>query len=87
MSGSTSALQYLQSWETLTAESPGGFDGEDIQSFELVYRDIAVALTTQVNEDGAKYIRKFNDHHTRWKALFPISSESEALETYTVFYS
>ena len=52
--------------------------------FELVYTDLAGPLTPQA-KDGAKYFSKFTDHHTRWKAVYPISSKSEALETLTYF--
>eukprot|EP00903_Cladosiphon_okamuranus_P012172 g11418.t2 len=36
-------------------------------------------------KDGSRYISKFTDHHTRWKAVYPIASKDKALDTLTYF--
>eukprot|EP00903_Cladosiphon_okamuranus_P021627 g19885.t1 len=36
-------------------------------------------------KDGSRYISKFMDHHTRWKAVYPIASKDKALDTLTYF--
>ncbi len=50
--------------------------------FELVYTDLAGQFRTQA-KDGSRYISKFTDHHTRWKAVYPIASKDKALDTLT----
>ncbi len=52
--------------------------------FELVYTDLAGSFKPQA-KDGSHYISKFTDHHTRWKAVYPIASKDKALDTLTYF--
>ena len=35
--------------------------------------------------DGSQYISKFTDHHTRWKAVYPIQSKDKAIDTLSYF--
>ena len=52
--------------------------------FELVYTDLAGPFKPRA-KDGARYISKFTDHHTRWKAVYPIASKDKALDTLAYF--
>ena len=52
--------------------------------FELIYTDLAGPFKPQAR-DGSRYISKFTDHHTRWKAVYPIASKDKALDTLTYF--
>eukprot|EP00752_Nemacystus_decipiens_P015617 g13940.t1 len=52
--------------------------------FELVYTDLAGPFKPQA-KDGSRYISKFSDHHTRWKAAYPIASKDKALDTLIYF--
>ena len=52
-------------------------------AFELVYTDLAGPFKTALN--GSKYISKFTDHHTRFKAVYTIQSKDQAFETLNYF--
>ena len=52
--------------------------------FELIYTDLAGPFKPKA-KDGSCYISKFTDHHTRWKAVYPIASKDKALDTLAYF--
>ena len=60
-------------------------DGGNNLPFELVYTDLARSFKPQA-KDGSRYISKFTDHHTRWKAVYPIATKDKALHTLIYFH-
>ncbi len=51
--------------------------------FELVFTDLAGPFKTAL--DGSRYISKFTDHNTRFKAVYTIRSKDQAFETLNYF--
>ena len=51
---------------------------------ELEYTDLAGSFKPNAM-DGSQYISKFTDHHTRWKAFYPIRSKDKAIDTLSYF--
>ena len=51
---------------------------------ELVYTDLAGSSKPNAM-GGSQYISKFTDHHTRWKAVYPIGSKDKAIDALSYF--
>ena len=51
--------------------------------FELVFTDLAGPFKTAL--DGSRYISKFTDHNTRFKAVYTVHSKDQAFETLNYF--
>lgn len=52
--------------------------------FKRTYTDLAGPFKPQA-KDSSRYISKFTDHHTRWRAVYPIGSNDKALDTLTYY--
>ena len=52
--------------------------------FQLVYMDLAGSFMPNAM-DGSQYTSEFTDHHTRWKAVYPIQSKDKSIDTLPYF--